>query len=649
MLEIGQEWLLYATPFRLKETTTPANVTIPQNTLALYAKDNGSGVSQLCIKNDAFNEVCIPTSGTIITGTGVAGRVAFWDDVDNLSSDADLTFAVDTLTGTKIVATTALTLSALTATRLVLASTGGLLADDSTLTFVRNDGDFAAPIFLGDNSHTGVINTPAGLTINIDSDANDTGALFVIQSNTALRLTGGSRLITVNELGAFGVGSGPSFGSSGQFLASAGNAASPTWTTHDSTGDPHTQYALLAGRSGGQILKGGIGSGDDLQLISTDHATKGSIIFGTGSTYDEANDRLGIGLTTTPFQKVHIRGTEIDVGILSDYFGDGPNAGFFAVRNNRGTVASPTATQNNDILGTILWQGRYGTTAGDADIQNGVVLRGIATENWTGSAIGAQLSMFLTVKGSTAQVEMLKFKIADDVSQIVWNNHGASKQMNFTWQDNGTDKWILYKTTDNIFNIYYSPTGSSLIRCNPVDGNPSVSAVVLGLGTITTTQTNYSAVSVQPLLNGSGDGPQGFNIGPAIRPSANVNNAYGYLALPAFGPASGATITNAFGFYSRFDTANTGGAIGNGYTGFFAAPTFDTLKPTSMFGAYIQNQGSASITNVVGLRLDAQSGGTNNWVMELPADATDPTSGGGAATGRIACVIGGVTRYIPYY
>lgn len=42
--------------------------------------------------------------------------------------------------------------------------------------------------------------------------------------------------------------------------------------------DDHTQYALLAGRSGGQTLTGGTASADDLTLISTSDATKGSII-----------------------------------------------------------------------------------------------------------------------------------------------------------------------------------------------------------------------------------------------------------------------------------------------------------------------------------------------------------------------------------
>lgn len=43
-------------------------------------------------------------------------------------------------------------------------------------------------------------------------------------------------------------------------------------------GDPHTQYLILAGRAGGQIAHGGTAAGEDLELRSTAHATKGSII-----------------------------------------------------------------------------------------------------------------------------------------------------------------------------------------------------------------------------------------------------------------------------------------------------------------------------------------------------------------------------------
>jgi hypothetical protein len=74
--------------------------------------------------------------------------------------------------------------------------------------------------------------------------------------------------------------------------------------------DDHTQYALLAGRSGGQTLKGGTGSGDDLTLQSTNHATKGDILFGIGA-YKEATDILVLGSTTPDTQaaRLSIAGT----------------------------------------------------------------------------------------------------------------------------------------------------------------------------------------------------------------------------------------------------------------------------------------------------------------------------------------------------
>lgn len=56
--------------------------------------------------------------------------------------------------------------------------------------------------------------------------------------------------------------------------------------------DDHTQYALLAGRTLGQTLKGGTAAGENLNLQSTNHATKGQIIFGTASNYDQANDAM---------------------------------------------------------------------------------------------------------------------------------------------------------------------------------------------------------------------------------------------------------------------------------------------------------------------------------------------------------------------
>lgn len=69
--------------------------------------------------------------------------------------------------------------------------------------------------------------------------------------------------------------------------------------------DQLTQYALLAGRSGGQTLNFGLGSGEGGTISSTAHGTKGSILFGTDSVYDEVNDRWGLG-ELNPDRRLHV-------------------------------------------------------------------------------------------------------------------------------------------------------------------------------------------------------------------------------------------------------------------------------------------------------------------------------------------------------
>lgn len=71
------------------------------------------------------------------------------------------------------------------------------------------------------------------------------------------------------------------------------------------TDDDHSQYARLAGRSGGQTLQGGTAAGDDLTLESTSHATKGTIFLGSSIVVDQVNGRLGVG-TTTPDSRIDI-------------------------------------------------------------------------------------------------------------------------------------------------------------------------------------------------------------------------------------------------------------------------------------------------------------------------------------------------------
>ena len=62
---------------------------------------------------------------------------------------------------------------------------------------------------------------------------------------------------------------------------------------------------LSVGVVGGQSVIGATRANENLTLSSTSNAAKGKIIFGSASTYDEANDRLGLGITS-PTSKLHI-------------------------------------------------------------------------------------------------------------------------------------------------------------------------------------------------------------------------------------------------------------------------------------------------------------------------------------------------------
>lgn len=108
-------------------------------------------------------------------------------------------------------------------------------------------------------------------------------------------------------------------------------------------GDPHTQYLLLAGRSGGQIANGGTASGDDLSLISTSNSTKGSIFLDTNMEI-QADFAATAGSETRTLlnwaKTVNIFGSSNVVNLIK---------------------LAPDFTLNNSVPGEIIWFNADGT------------------------------------------------------------------------------------------------------------------------------------------------------------------------------------------------------------------------------------------------------------------------------------------------
>ena len=176
---------------------------------------------------------------------------------------------------------------------------------------VRNELSVNAPVLY--NSTTGLlrVDTTTGAThLATQNYVTTRGYLSTIDtgniSNFYLKVRGlnsASAPITYNSsTGAIGITQASN--------STNGYLSSTDWNTFNnkqsaltfSTGLTNLANTITAnlstGKAGGQSAIGGTASGDNLTLSSTTNATKGNIFFGN-STYDEANNMLDIGTTTS--------------------------------------------------------------------------------------------------------------------------------------------------------------------------------------------------------------------------------------------------------------------------------------------------------------------------------------------------------------
>lgn len=115
-------------------------------------------------------------------------------------------------------------------------------------------------------------------------------------------------------------------------------------------------YFLLAGVSGGQIAYGGLDSGDDLELHSTAHATKGIISLGAVLVVDEENDTLDVAGDISVVGNTDLTGTLDVTGIITgdDVCAELYNEGMSiinasSVTLNNGTLISGTVSDTITI------------------------------------------------------------------------------------------------------------------------------------------------------------------------------------------------------------------------------------------------------------------------------------------------------------
>jgi hypothetical protein len=188
-------------------------------------------------------------------------------------------------------------------------------------------------------------------------------------------------------------------------------------TSNISTQNTFTQAAYNKANNALANTNGVYTAGDF--YISGDGFVNGTFIL-ANSTFGATESALTIQATATvqtPSQSgtmMHVTGkANTPTRIIYDSFStDGSAYSLIAGRTARGTVASPTATQNNDILMRIAGNG-WGTT-GFAPLGVGRI-EFIATENYTDSARGSKIVFYNVANGSNTVQEIATFN-ADTVT-----------------------------------------------------------------------------------------------------------------------------------------------------------------------------------------------------------------------------------------
>ena len=180
-------------------------------------------------------------------------------------------------------------------------SNAGLFAQTGMLT--GNNGTDTVAIYRNfsytGNGITGF--TASGAVLNINDDTYSQGPLLRITKRNVDRfviLSGG--ILQYND-GNQGNGkvltSDANGNASWQTVTGGSSGTSYTFSTGLTNSGNTVTANLSTGVAGGQSVIGGTAANNALTLSSTSNASKGKIYFGTASTYNEFNDRLGIGTT----------------------------------------------------------------------------------------------------------------------------------------------------------------------------------------------------------------------------------------------------------------------------------------------------------------------------------------------------------------
>lgn len=277
---------------------------------------------------------------------------------------------------------------------------------------------------------------------------------------------------------------------------------------------------LATGVSGGQSVIGGTASGNNLTISSTSNATKGKLILGSASAYDEVNDRLGI-TTTSPTSKIHVQTNSLGTTQVS-------TAGIQLINS---TVA---AVNSQQISPPIIWSGQGWKTVATAASQPVDFMAHVVPIQGSSLATGEWRLHSQQNGGGFSN----RFSV-DTVGNILAGNNITSAGS------------IATNTTPTNANFYATNTVIATILSNSqylIGGATSIFARTVFYGStssLLTSNNSYGAVIV--------------GRAPITTAATGTHAVISNLAVTPIGTVTsgGATVTNSSSFY--IDGASSGG------------------------------------------------------------------------------------------
>ena len=199
------------------------------------------------------------------------------------------------------------------------------------------------------------------------------------------------------------------------------------------------------------ILRGGTSVSGNLTLSSTSNATKGKIILGSLSSYDEVNDRLGIGVTNPQSKlwisdnasvnanlyssicQLNISGTQGQMRLISSE-NTGPLNGYSVLTGirTRGTLTSPTPPLSNDAITAVLSNAYDGTSGGGGTA--GVYF--YAEQNVAAGVAPQRISFVTSTTNNIGRTERLTIKANGNVLIGTTTDSGYKLDVNGTVRSN---------------------------------------------------------------------------------------------------------------------------------------------------------------------------------------------------------------------